>query len=153
MKYDQLDIDIIKLLQIDGRMSFKEIGERLDKPESTIRKRYNTLKDNGCLKIVATTNPQQLGFGVMAIIDLKVEPRHLENVAQRISEFKEVRFISYMAGKFDLLLEVYTVSNEHLMDFINGSLSKLEGIRECNLSIEMKLYKESFDWLHYINMD
>ena len=153
MKFDQLDLDIIRLLQIDGRMSFREIGEKLDKPESTIRKRYNVMNENNCLKIVATTNPEQLGFGTMAIIDLKVEPKLLNSVAEQIAAFKEVRFIAYMAGRFDLLVEVYTISNEHLMDFISHSLSQIDGIRECNLSIEMKLYKESFDWLHHIEIE
>jgi len=147
MKLDDLDIEIMKILQVDGRKSFREISDILDKPESTIRARYNQLIKNNVLRIVAIPDPESVGLNIMAIIGLKVKLKHLQEAAEKVAQFSEVRFIAFSSGIHDLILEVYVESNDHLVEFLAEKLSKIDGITESNTSIELKLYKDSYDWL------
>ncbi|HYE82492.1 MAG TPA: Lrp/AsnC family transcriptional regulator [Clostridia bacterium] len=147
MKLDSLDIDIMRILQTDGRKSFREISLMLDKPESTIRARYNQLVENKVLRVVAIPDPKQVNLDTMAIIALKMDLRYLDKAAKAIAEFEDVRYIAYTSGTYDLIIEAYMRSNDDLINFMTNSLSGIEGIKECDLSIELKLYKDAYDWL------
>jgi len=41
MKIDELDVEIIKYLQEDARMSFRQIGKNLGVPHTTVFTRLN----------------------------------------------------------------------------------------------------------------
>lgn len=147
MNIDSLDLDIMKILQLDGRKTFREIAAILNKPESTVRLRYNQLVENKLLKVVAIPDLHVTGQSVMAIVCLKMDLTYLQEAAKTILKMDEVRFVACTSGKYDLILEVFMKSNEDLINFMTNSLSKIKGIKECDLSVELKLFKDSYDWL------
>lgn len=147
MSIDELDLDIMKILQIDGRKSFREIASKLNKPESTIRSRYNQLVENGVLRVVAISEPSLIGLDTMVIICLKMELTCLQSAAERISNFEEIRFVACTSGKYDLILQAFLKSNEELVNFMTNKLSKIEGIKGCDLSIQLKVFKKTYNWL------
>ena len=55
---EELNREIIKLLQEDGRLAFKDIANALNVSEGTIRNRVQWMKEAGMLKIVALADPQ-----------------------------------------------------------------------------------------------
>ncbi len=146
-RIDQLDMDIMRILQEDGRKSFKDIGSILDKPESTIRSRYNNLIEKKVLRIVAIANPHDIGLNIMGLLFLKVDLQSFEKTARTIGEFPEVRFIAYTTGVYDLVVEIYVKNYEELIDFMTKKLSEITGIRGYDLSLELKLLKDSYQWL------
>ncbi|MGB9678872.1 MAG: Lrp/AsnC family transcriptional regulator [Thermoanaerobacteraceae bacterium] len=150
MKFDELDFEIMRILQTDGRKSFREISNELGKPESTVRLRYNQLVANNILRVVAIPDPKQVGFEVMAILCLKVDLVYLQEVAEALAKVKEVRFIAYTAGRYDLIVEIYMKSNVDLIKFMTEDLAKMKGIKECDLSIELKLFKDTYNWMNEV---
>ncbi|SHE30863.1 Lrp/AsnC family transcriptional regulator, regulator for asnA, asnC and gidA [Thermoanaerobacter uzonensis DSM 18761] len=150
MKFDELDFEIMRILQTDGRKSFREISNELGKPESTVRLRYNQLVANNILRVVAIPDPKQVGFEVMAILCLKVDLVYLQEVAEALAKVKEVRFIAYTAGRYDLIVEIYMKSNDDLIKFMTEDLAKMKGIKECDLSIELKLFKDTYNWMNEV---
>ncbi|MDD2482592.1 MAG: Lrp/AsnC family transcriptional regulator [Lutispora sp.] len=145
--YDKLDIEIMKLLQKDGRMSFRELGKELDRPESTIRARYNNLVEKGILRIVAIATPNLIGLNIMAMVFIKVAIENFDDAVKTIREFSEVRFIAYTSGVYDLIVELYVKDTEEIVDFMTNKLSKVPGIKEYDLSFELKLFKDSYEWV------
>ena len=89
----------------------------------------------------------------MAIICLKMDLRYLKEAAESIAKFKEVRFIACTSGRYDLIIEVYMKSNEDLISFMSNELSKIDGIKECDMSIELKLFKDTYEWMSEGNED
>jgi Lrp/AsnC family transcriptional regulator for asnA, asnC and gidA len=61
LKIDAVDSRIILLLQEDGRMSNKAIARELGIAESTVRTRLKRLIEDRIVKIVALSNPFDLG--------------------------------------------------------------------------------------------
>ena len=57
---DELNHSIIKLLQDDGRMAYKDVARALDVSEGTIRNRVQSMKQSGLLKIVALADPMAI---------------------------------------------------------------------------------------------
>ena len=72
---DDLDYQILKLLQKDGRMSFTEISKEINVAVSTIRHRYINLIEDGTIKIIGRVDPNKIGFNAYASILISVKPK------------------------------------------------------------------------------
>lgn len=90
MKLDSLDIDIIKHMQDNARISLRQLGEKLGKPHTTIFTRVKKLEDQGMIrKFSAIMHPHDLGLKIgVFFIDL---PTHTsKQAAQEIAALDEV---------------------------------------------------------------
>ena len=59
---DKLNQQIIDLLELDGRLPFKEIANTLDISEGTVRNRVNRMKDAGVLQIKALVDRSAINY-------------------------------------------------------------------------------------------
>ena len=69
---DQLNRAIIKMLQEDGRLPYKDIATALNVSEGTIRNRVQSMRQSGALKIVALSDPMAIRYQADAMIGIKV---------------------------------------------------------------------------------
>ena len=141
---DAIDYEIIASLQEDGREAFAQIADRLHVSPGMIRSRYNRLVDMGILRVVAITNPLQMGFHTMALIGIKVEGGKLMEVANKIVELKEVIYQIIVSGSFDIIIEVMCRDQSDLLKFLADRLYKIPGIRETESFIHLKIMKEVY---------
>jgi Lrp/AsnC family transcriptional regulator for asnA, asnC and gidA len=141
---DEIDRQIIDALQKDGRVAFAQIAEQLSVSPGMIRLRYNRLVEQGVLKVVAITNPLHMGFKTMAIIGIRVDGSKLLDVAERISRLEEVIYLVVSSGRFDLFAEVVCRDHEDLLRFITEKLSTIEGVRESESFMHLKIVKEVY---------
>jgi len=146
VKLDDIDIEIIKTLKRDGRTPFAQIAQRLGVSTGMIRQRYQRLVKEGVLQVVAVTNPLLLGFSTMAMIGIKVDGARLQEVAEEIAGLKEVIYLVLTTGTYDLFAEVVFHDNAHLLDFLSYRLRTIEGIRETETFMYLKIVKEIYSW-------
>ena len=146
IKLDNIDLEIIKALKRDGRTPFAQIAQRLGVSTGMIRQRYQRLVREGVLQVVAVTNPLLLGFSTMAMIGIKVEGARLQDVAEEIAGLEEVIYLVLTAGAYDLFAEVVFRDNAHLLDFLTNRLRTIEGIRETETFMYLKIVKEIYSW-------
>ena len=145
-KIDEIDLKIIKFLDEDGRMPFAQIAKRLGVSTGMVRQRYHRMIEEGILQIVAVTNPVVMGYAIMAIIGVKTAVNRLEEIADKIAEFEEVTYLVLTTGSFDLHIEVVCRDNDHLLEFLTKRLHAVEGIREAETFIYLKIVKENYSW-------
>ena len=141
---DEIDRQIIDALQKDGRVAFAQIAGQLGVSPGMIRLRYNRLVEQGVLKVVAITNPLHMGFKTMAIIGIRVDGSKLLAVAEQISRLEEVIYLVVSSGRFDLFAEVVCLDHEDLLRFITEKLSTIEGVRESESFMHLKIVKEVY---------
>ena len=141
---DEVDLQIINALRKDGRVAFSQIAEQLNVSPGMIRLRYNRLVEQGYLKVVAITNPLRMGFKSMAMIGIRVDGSRLLDVAEKISKLDEVIYMVIVSGRFDLFAEVVCRDHEHLLSFITEKLSIVEGVRESESFLHLKIIKEVY---------
>jgi Lrp/AsnC family transcriptional regulator for asnA, asnC and gidA len=141
---DEIDRQIVAALQKDGREAFAQIAERLNVSAGMIRMRYNRLVELGVLRVVAVTNPMRMGFDTMALIGVKVEGDKLIEVANQIAELDEVVYLIIVSGSYDLIVEVMCRDQDHLLQFLTHRLYKIEGVRESESFIHLKIIKEIY---------
>jgi Lrp/AsnC family transcriptional regulator for asnA, asnC and gidA len=141
---DTIDQRIIEALRKDGRMAFAQIADQLNVSPGMIRIRYNRLIDQGFLKVAAITNPLRMGFTTMALIGIRAEGRKILQVAERISTLDEVIYMIVTSGRFDIFAEVICRDHEDLLRFITGKLSTIDGVRESESFMHLKIVKEVY---------
>jgi Lrp/AsnC family transcriptional regulator for asnA, asnC and gidA len=143
---DDIDLEIINILNEDGRTPFAQIAKRLGVSPGMIRMRYERMVREGVLQVVAVTNPMLMGFSTMAHIGVKVNVNRLQEIADQIASFEEVIYLVLVTGSYDLIVEVVCRDKNHLMDFLMEKIHAVEGVRDTETFIYLRIVKESYDW-------
>ncbi len=141
---DDTDLRIIDALRKDGRVAFTQIAEQLGVSPGMIRQRYTRLVDQGFLKIIAITNPVRMGFRTMAMIGIRADGSKLLEVADKVSKLDEVIYLIITSGRFDIFAEVICRDHEDLLRFMTEKLSTIDGIRETESFMHLKIAKEIY---------
>jgi Lrp/AsnC family transcriptional regulator for asnA, asnC and gidA len=141
---DDIDYKIISALQQDGRLALAQIAEQLNVSPGMIRVRYNRLIEMGVLRIVAITNPLRMGYNTMALIGIKAEGEKLLEVAKKIAALEEVIYLIIVSGAYDIIAEVVCRDQHNLLQFLTERLYKIDGVRESESFIHLKIVKEVY---------
>jgi len=142
---DAHDKAIIAELQRDGRAPYAAIAETVGLSETAVRKRVKRLTDSGVVQIVAVTDPTQLGFARQAMIGIRASGA-LEPVAEALAALPEVDYVVITAGSFDVLVEVVCESDAHLLELVSQRIRGIEGVRETDTLLYLKLQQQSYAW-------
>jgi len=141
-----LDKRIIEHLQEDGRRPFTQIAAELGVSEAAVRARTNRMVERGILQIVGVTDPLKLGFHQQALIGIRCERDMLIEVAEAVADFPEVDYVVITAGTYDLLIETVCEDNNALLTFLAERLRKIEGIRETETFVYLRMIKQTYQW-------
>jgi DNA-binding Lrp family transcriptional regulator len=143
---DDLDRKIIKELQNDGRLAFKEIARKLNVSDGRVRFRTNRLIKGGKIKISASVNPFGLENSVTVLVglNLNLEKGGHKKAMEALASLDGVIYVANVTGRFDLVIEVFMESRLQLKEFLMDELSKVKGI----ISTETFLFLESINrWI------
>jgi Lrp/AsnC family transcriptional regulator for asnA, asnC and gidA len=141
---DEVDQVIVAALRQDGRTPFAQIAEQLNVSPGMIRLRYNRLVESGYLKVVAVTRPPNQGMATMAVIGLNVDGDKLMAAAEKIAGLEEVIYLVLVSGRFDIVLEAVCRDHSHLLQFLTEELYAIEGVRETESFLLLKIIKEIY---------
>lgn len=141
---DEIDCKIITALRYDGRTAFTQIAKELKVSPGMIRMRYNRMIENGTLRVMAITNPLNLGYQAMAMIGVRCDGSRLMAIAEKITALDEVVYVVVTNGRFDIILEVMCRNQSELLQFLVEKLYQIEGVRETETFINLKILKENY---------
>lgn len=148
--FDDLDLAILKQLEKDGRRFYSDIADALGVTTSTVSTRVKKLMDKRTLHIVGFLDAEQMGFNVVALIHISLEPTQMEEAAAEIAELPEVSWAALYAADFDLAIEVYCRDADHLTELLTKRLLRVRGVRAARSAFrlrELKLRQPSIDLL------
>ena len=141
---DNIDLEIIKSLQIDGRTPFTEIAKKMEVSEGTVRNRVARLVESKIIQIVGLVDPYQLGYDAPALIGISVQPTMLESAASQIAKFPEVSYLIMVSGEFDLIVEVMCRNRDELATFLSQRLRTVPGIIRTQTSMILRTFKMAY---------
>ena len=138
---DDLDFAILEELQRNGRKRFTKIADSLGVTEGTVRNRVARLQEDRVIQIIGMIDPHRVGYEAPAIINLTIQPPHLESAALEIAAMPEVSYLILVSGEFDLMVEVMCRDREHLTAFLTERLQKVAGVQRTETSMILHTYK------------
>ncbi len=147
---DELDLQIIALLQEDGRMSTQDVAKRLGSTSSTIRKRIRRLEDAHAMRVVAVTDFSAAGYDLLLAIGIEVEKHNDEEVGLRLADLPEVFSVTMTTGPHDLEILVAAQSFDQLATFLHEEVSQIPGIGRLVPGLTVEVYKYQSDMVPQI---
>jgi Lrp/AsnC family transcriptional regulator for asnA, asnC and gidA len=142
---DDISKQLIEQLQTDGRRSYADLAKTVGLSEAAVRQRVRRLLDEGAMQIVAVTDPATVGFSRQALVGIKAEG-DLREVARRLSALPELEYVVLCAGSFDILVELVCEDDERLLSLLDESIRSIEGVRETETFIYLRLVKQTYAW-------
>ena len=142
---DELDLEILSLLQQDGRKPYTEIANELGVSEGTVRNRVYRLIDEQIIQIVGQVDPIHMGFDAPAVMGVTVQPAEIEKAAEQIAGFPEVSYLLMVSGGYDLIVEVACRDRAHLTGFLNQSLRKVPGVQSIHTFLILQTLKADYE--------
>jgi Lrp/AsnC family leucine-responsive transcriptional regulator len=95
---DDINRDLLDILQVDGRLSYKELGERIGLTAPAVAERIRKLEESGVIKgYRAVVDYEAVGFPLLGIIRLKA-PLRAEGIDDKIAAIPNVIEASRVTG-------------------------------------------------------
>lgn len=133
---------LLELLQENSRMSNTQIAKKMRVSETTVRKRIAALEEQGVVKKYnAVINPAKIGLNAIALLMFDVEPVRFYEVAQKLAEFPEVKYLATCTGEHMIQAEAWAKDGETLSHLISERYGRLEGVMKISSSIVLERLK------------
>ncbi len=142
IKIDAIDLEIVDILSQNGRIPNNEIAARLSISEGTVRNRIKKLTVNNLLKVKGLINPdegteKQL---IYILVTLQMNKKWKET-AQRVSDLPNVRSVSMITGRFDLIVELF-IEPHNLINFLTNELSTIGTVASTESLVTIKNFNK-----------
>lgn len=104
---DSIDQQLLNVLKENSRLSFADLGRKINLSPSAVRERVQKMEDLGIItKYALQVDNKKLGYDLEAFILLKVFPGQLKNVLEKISNFSEIKQVHRITGNQNIHLKV-----------------------------------------------
>lgn len=126
---DERDMTIVNMLMKNARATLREIADVLGMTDVAVRKRLQRLERDRIIQgYTAVVDPRALGFSVISLTGVDVEPGDLLRVARELATREYVKSAWITAGDHEIMLEIWA-RNEAEMDEIIREISAMQGVK------------------------
>ena len=146
---DDTDQAIIALLRRDGRMPYRAMARELAIAENTVRARVRRMEESDTMRVVAVTDSEAAGFGMLLAIGVQVEGRSPEQVARELAAIPQVFSVNVVVGSQDIEILVVARDRSDLSELITDKLGALQGVRRLTPALALDVLKNQPDWVPF----
>ena len=124
---DDLDRKIVRLLEVDARLTYAEVGKRVGLAGSSVHDRVRKLEKAGVIKgYRAEVDHESLGLPITAFVSLALRPPSPADIPSKVAEFPLVESCYSVAGDNSYVLVVRAPSTRDLEELLDALRAKLE---------------------------
>ncbi|MGC4234263.1 MAG: Lrp/AsnC family transcriptional regulator [Niabella sp.] len=148
---DTKDIEILKMLQQNARITVKEIAETIHLSTTPVHERIKRLEQSGIItRYAAMLDAAKLGKKLMVICHVSLREHNKiagSKFIRDILGMPEVLECYSISGEFDFLLKVLTEDMETYYDFHVNKLSQIENVGHVQSTFVMGVVKQTHEVL------
>ncbi len=139
--------EVLRLLENDARLTFREIAEMVGMSEEEVREIVKKAEDNGIiLKYKTLINWEKFGEEpVYAVIDIRVtltREKSYDDIAKRIAKYPEVHAVRLISGDYDFQVVVKGKSLKDVSFFVAEKISTIPEVLTTVTHFVLRTYKE-----------
>jgi Lrp/AsnC family leucine-responsive transcriptional regulator len=142
---DKTDLQILKLVQDNARISNSEIARQVGMVPSGVLERIRKLEENGFIEeYTARLSADALNLGLIAFVFVKSseQPGSMDT-AQKLADLVEVLEVHHVAGEDCYLLKVRLKDNHSLAVFMREKIGTIPTIVSTRSTIVLDTIKET----------
>jgi len=126
---------ILKLLRMDGKMSYREVAQRLRRSPSTVRDRISRMEaDEIILGYVALVNSEQMGMHAEAILLANLEENVQARDLRKLKEVNGVLEVLVVTGEKNIMIRIQAPDNRTLEETVIERIAPM-GLRDIDLKV------------------
>jgi Lrp/AsnC family transcriptional regulator, leucine-responsive regulatory protein len=138
---DEIDVKLLNILQVNSRITIRELSEKLHLSTTPIHERIKKLEKSGYIKQYLTLlDPKLLGKKLIIYISVSLNSHTREAVEEfekEMHNLDEIMECYYISGTYDFLLKVYCNDMEDYHNFITTRFSVIKNITQFYSSFVM----------------
>jgi DNA-binding Lrp family transcriptional regulator len=146
-KFDPIDIQILRELQADGRMTNVELAQRVGLTAPPCLRRVRALEEAGVITSYhAELDAVSLGFGitVFAMVSLRSQAESdLEAFESHIAALPEVRECYMLNGEIDFILKIVARDLQSFQRFLTSQLTSAPNVSSVKTSLTIRRSKNA----------
>lgn len=142
--FDDTDRAILGVLRDDGRAGFQAVADIIRVNESTVRRRFDTLRASGCVAVTTLVSAPALGFESEITFRITVLPAKLDAVARALVAYRGVRYVAATLNGSSLMCEVILPTTRDVFEFVTKTLGGLPGVQGWTANMELVTVKRGF---------
>ena len=146
-KLDRIDLSIIRELQTDGRITLKELADKVNLSKTPCHARMRRLVEQGVIRrFTAQIDYERLGLGHVAFVQVKLSDTRegaLRAFNKAVQSLPEIEQCHMMASSFDYLLKVRTRSIRDYRRVLGEEIAALPNVSNTSTFVSMETVKES----------
>jgi Lrp/AsnC family transcriptional regulator for asnA, asnC and gidA len=136
---DDLDLKILSELATDASISVPKLSKKINVNASVVYSRIKRLSKRGLIrKFTIVINDEALGFSVKALTGINMDSKLRDNVLNELFKIPEVREVSEVTGRFDVLVTMNARSLDEMHRLISEKIGHVEGVQKTETFIEMR---------------
>jgi len=146
VQIDKIDRTILSYLIKNARTPFLEIARACGISGAAIHQRIKKLEDAGIISgSKFTVQPKAVGFDICAFVGILLDkPNVYNNVIKELEKIPEIVECHFTTGTWALLVKIYCVDNNHLMNVLVNKMQNISGVgrTESFISLEQRIDRE-----------
>lgn len=148
MRLDALDAQIIKMLQGNARIMYKDIAKKIGVSIPTVTARIDKLLEFGVIKkFTVIVDSDKLAGKIRAVFLFKIEPRQMDAVCKSLSGLEEIREIYAIAGNYSVAAKIEVKDMKNLLDTVTKKVSTIKGVKDTTCLVIIDTLKEEYGGL------
>ncbi|TKD51019.1 Lrp/AsnC family transcriptional regulator [Sphingomonas baiyangensis] len=145
MSFDRIDLQILSLLQEDGRMTNVDLAERVGLTAPPCLRRVRALEEAGAIQgYHAALDPATLGYGitVFALVSLRSQAESdLAAFEEHVAGIPEVRECHMLNGEIDFILKVVATDLKSFQEMLTTRLTTASNVASVKTSFTIRTSK------------
>lgn len=142
MQFDRFDLAILAQLQENGRISNRDLAERVGLSPAPCWRRLRQLEKQGVIeRYAALLNAEQCGLSIVAFAHISLDNHHAETVEAfdaAIQQADQVLECYMTSGEYDYMLKVLVADMAAYERFFSETLMQVPGIRNVSTSFSLR---------------
>ncbi|MCV7353633.1 Lrp/AsnC family transcriptional regulator [Mycobacterium parmense] len=134
---DEVDKALIDHLLADGKITNRELAQRIGVSESVVSMRLRKMTASGLLVFAAIIDWEVAGFDWFVICRIKTRGRSPRDVAQDIGVFPQCDAVAVSVGSYDVLAYFLVPDLAELRDVIN-ELATIHGVSDLDVDLAIE---------------
>ncbi len=141
---DDIDIQILKLLQDDGRKKLNALAEEVSLSIPSVRERLKKIENQGLITAYhALIDHKKIGLDITAFVRINIRgSAYYESLIDLIQNLEEVQELHSITGDGSHLIKVRT-KNTSTLEQLLSKIQKCPGLEYTSTSIVLSTLKES----------
>jgi Lrp/AsnC family transcriptional regulator, leucine-responsive regulatory protein len=142
---DQLDVDILRLLQSDNRLSSAEVGQAVGLSVSAVNERTRKLNSSGVIQgNYAVVHAERVGLPLCAFIFVDLAPHpNEEGFRLAVSQRPEIQEVHQVAGSHCYMLKIRAAGTRELQQLLTDHIKSQPDVLRVETVIVLEVVKET----------